>query len=431
MKIQGREVSPRVLLRTLHPSIWMTIAEGGRKGATSRHSSREHLKITMQWLCTAQDRGGGQGGVSAAFSLTAGWEAPYPETTGYIIPTFFDYALLTQDEEFRSRAKRMADWEITVQLPSGAVRAGYLRPRADQPPAVFNTGQVLLGYCRAYVELRDEQYAAAGMAAGDWLLSAQATDGSWPLNTPIVGTSVHAYDVRTAWSLLELHAITGKDKYREAAIRNVEWTLAQQDADGWFANNAFLPTINPYTHNISYVMEGLLEAWRLTGDKRCLDATTKTASRLLRIFEKRGFMPGEFPQGWKTKAAYSCLTGDAQIAGVWLRLYEAAGDVRFLNGALKLNDYVKACQSLHAAHPAVRGGVKGSQPFGGGYTPYTYVNWGAKFMADSLMLEEWMVEQFEATTLNEPNASAGLSAEEPTGASEGRDAAEAELASTR
>jgi len=89
-----------------------------------------------------------------------------------------------------------------------------------------------------------------------------------------------------------------------------------------------------------------------------------------------------------------------------MRLFEMAGDVRFLNAALKLNDYVKACQSVHAAHPAVRGGVKGSQPFGGGYTPYTYVNWGAKFLADSLMLEERVLEHFEARYVDEGKAPA-------------------------
>jgi hypothetical protein len=52
-------------------------------------------------------------------------------------------------------------------------------------------------------------------------------------------------------------------------------------------------------------------------------------------------------------------------------------------------------------HPAVRGGVKGSQPFGGGYTPYTYINWGAKFLADSLMLEERLMRKFEATFLSD------------------------------
>jgi hypothetical protein len=132
----------------------------------------------------------------------------------------------------------------------------------------------------------------------------------------------------------------------------------------------------------------------------------KTASRLLRTFETRTFMPGEFAEGWKTNASYSCLTGDAQIAGVWLRVFEARGDVRFLNAALKLNDYVKACQSLHSTHPAVRGGVKGSQPFGGGYTPFTYINWGAKFLADSLMLEERVFHQFEDAFLPERRGAA-------------------------
>jgi len=39
--------------------------------------------------------------------------------------------------------------------------------------------------------------------------------------------------------------------------------------------------------------------------------------------------------------------------------------------------------------------VKGSQPIFGRYTPGVYVNWGAKFLADSLMLEEQVMEEFE------------------------------------
>jgi hypothetical protein len=392
-------------MRPVHPSIARTLMEGLRKDVSSRGSSRDHLNATMQWLCTAHDHGGGHG-VSAAYSLAAGWEAPYPETTGYIIPTFYDYAALTGREEFRDRAKRMADWEISVQLESGAVRAGYLQNMSHCAPAVFNTGQVILGYCRACIETGDERYASAARAAGDWLLSVQNADGAWRVESPVVTTYVHAYDVRTAWSLLELHALTGVEKYFEAALRNVEWTLSQQHDDGWFANNAFERDANPYTHNVAYVMEGLLETWTLTRDERCWAAMFKTASRLLRTFETRTFMPGEFAEGWKTNASYSCLTGDAQIAGVWLRVFEARGDVRFLNAALKLNDYVKACQSLHSTHPAVRGGVKGSQPFGGGYTPFTYINWGAKFLADSLMLEERVFHQFEDAFLPERRGAA-------------------------
>src|SRR6476659_717959 len=110
-------------LRLLHPSLAMVII-GDRLGHRSRsRPSRRHLDAVMQWLCRAQDHGGGSG-VSAGYSLASGWDPPYPETTGYLIPTFFEYARLTGREAFHARACRMADWEIEVQLASGAVQAG-------------------------------------------------------------------------------------------------------------------------------------------------------------------------------------------------------------------------------------------------------------------------------------------------------------------
>jgi hypothetical protein len=124
-------------------------------------------------------------------------------------------------------------------------------------------------------------------------------------------------------------------------------------------------------------------------------------------------MAGEFDSSWKTTANYSCLTGDAQIAGIWLRIYQATRDTRFLNAALKLNDYVKATQSLSSTHPGIRGGVKGSQPIFGRYTPGVYVNWGAKFLADSLMLEEQVMEEFERAALRRERLGPGDLLEQP------------------
>ena len=81
---------------------------------------RRHLEEAIAWLCRAQDAAG-DGGVSRSYTLRfkraharKGWLAAYPETTGYIIPTFFDYARLTGRPEFGERALRMAQWEIEV-----------------------------------------------------------------------------------------------------------------------------------------------------------------------------------------------------------------------------------------------------------------------------------------------------------------------------
>src|SRR3546814_8302964 len=43
----------------------------------------------LQWLARAQDCSArGDGGVARDFSLLRGWATSYPETTGYIVPTF-------------------------------------------------------------------------------------------------------------------------------------------------------------------------------------------------------------------------------------------------------------------------------------------------------------------------------------------------------
>lgn len=71
---------------------------------------RTHLSEAMRWLCRAQDATG-SGGVARSYTLRfrrrhgrRGWLAAYPETTGYIIPTFFEYASVSGDADFAKRA---------------------------------------------------------------------------------------------------------------------------------------------------------------------------------------------------------------------------------------------------------------------------------------------------------------------------------------
>ena len=363
-----------------------------------------HLRETMKWLKKAQDASR-DGGVSGGFSVIDGWLDSYPETTGYIIPTFYNYADFSGENEWRKRAEQMAEWEIEVQMPNGAVQAGlYKGKSAKQIEAVFNTGQVILGWCRAFIETKDEKYLQAAKRAGDWLISVQSADGAWEVESQETETKVHTYDVRTAWSLLEIYQITKETQYLDSAQKKLEWTLAQQHKNGWFQNNAFFNSADkwsfPFTHTIAYVMEGLQESYLILRDERYFEAYTKTAEKLMRIFELRKFMNGDFDEKWKSSSKYSCLTGNAQIAGVWLKHFDITNDARFLSSALKLNDYTKSCQNINSIHKGLRGGIKGSQPLNGKYTPYIFPNWAAKFFADSLILEEKIMKSFETKVLN-------------------------------
>jgi hypothetical protein len=63
-------------------------------------------------------------------------------------------------------------------------------------------------------------------------------------------------------------------------------------------------------------------------------------------------------------------------------------DLRYLNAAVKLNDYVLSQVSLDSTSPGIRGGVTGSKPIWGAYMTYRLPNWAAKFTLDALFQEE-------------------------------------------
>jgi uncharacterized protein YyaL (SSP411 family) len=340
----------------------------------------------MGWLAASASACGDQC-VSYGYDLRRGYLPPYPETTGYIIPTLYDYAARTGDEAWAVRARRFAEWEITLQLPTGAVQSGFHRAGAKQEPSVFNTGQVILGWVRAYQETGALDFRAAASRAGAWLYEMMDDDGCWRRQlSSMTAASPQASNVRTAWALATVGRLVNEDRWVEAARRNVDWTLRQQRRDGWVDHNTFYPHWPSLTHNIGYVMEGLLEMDRLLDIPAALQGVRRMAEKLLRLFEVRRHLPGGFRSGWKPDARpYRCLTGDAQIAGVWLQLYLGSRDLRYLNAALKLLDDVAVTQDLRSRNPGIRGGIGGSFPLHGFYSPIAYVSWAAKFFADSLM----------------------------------------------
>ena len=226
--------------------------------------STVHLSEAMEWLCRAQDAGEG-GGVSRSYALKwmrahgrRGWLAPYPETTGYIIPTFYNYSVFSGDNSFRDRAYKMACWETEIQMECGAVQGGVIG--FPPTPTIFNTGQVLFGWTRAYRESGDESFLKAAKKAGEFLIDAQDPDGAWRRHGSTYARSgLNVYDARSAWGVAELFSITKDEKYQRCAIRNLDFVLSQQQSNGWFANCCLDDNHHPLLHTIAYTMEGLLE----------------------------------------------------------------------------------------------------------------------------------------------------------------------------
>jgi hypothetical protein len=346
---------------------------------------REHLEATVQWLCAAQDAAGGSG-VSAVFSFVAGWDVPYPETSGYILATFLACADYLGDPALLTRARRIGDWEIDIQAANGGVLSRPGKPETR----VFNTGQVILGWLALFGRTQDSKYLDAARRAGNYLTALQESDGTWQRDTYCGARTYHA---RADWGLLRLAKLSGDSRYADAARRNLRWVMRQQQDNGWFGNCGF-NNDDPITHVIDYTLIGVLECALLDPavfDRSPVDLISRSAEAICEVAERpgirgiAGMIPASFDSTWRSRDRYSCLTGNAQLAYTLLRLNGLAGNQRYVATADTMIGALKGTQALGRAPESVRGGLPGSYPMHTGYLPGAFPNWGAKFFADALL----------------------------------------------
>jgi len=179
------------------------------------------LSEALAWIGRAQDNSASaDGGVARHYCLLSGWGPSYPETTGYIVPTLIREGRSRGDKELLVRARKMLDWLLTIQLPTGAF-LGSTVGNAVMAPVAFNTGQILLGLAAGVSEF-GPAYRPAMLAAADWLVNTQDTDGCWRKHaTPFARPGVKTYDTHAAWGLFEAARLEPKAGYGEAALRNL------------------------------------------------------------------------------------------------------------------------------------------------------------------------------------------------------------------
>lgn len=344
------------------------------------------IDASLAWLCRAQDMSlTHDGGVSRDFSLVRGWNTSYPETTGYIAHTFLWAARLYDDADLRERARRMLDWFVEIQFPEGGFQGGRIES-TPKVPVTFNTGQILLGLAAGTREFGD-QYLDATRRAAAWLRDTLDPDGCWRKHpTPFAAPGEKAYETHVSWGLFEADRIAPGEGFGPAGLRQVDWALTKQKPNGWFASCCLDDPEHPLTHTLGYVLRGVLEAYRFSGERRYLDAALSSAEALRGCLRPDGALPGRLDANWKPAAQWSCLTGNAQIASCWLMLQRYVGDKRFGEAAARALAFDRRTV-LVEGDPDRVGGVKGSFPVDGAYGRYEYLNWAAKFLVDACLHE--------------------------------------------
>jgi uncharacterized protein YyaL (SSP411 family) len=347
-------------------------------------------RAAAHWLLHAQQASADDGvplGYFPCRSEGAPWMPSYPETTGYIVTTLLAYAEAFEARFARDAALRMASWEIAVQMPSGAVQGG---PIGASPPtaAAFNTGMVLDGWCSAFAATRDSAFLGAAARAAEFLIGDLDDAGYFRTNGEYVsGGEIKTYTCLCAWPLYRYAQIAQEPRYRDAAVRIVDAALLQQQRNGWFRHNCLTRSSAPLTHTIGYTLQGILEVGLLAGREDYVDAVLRAAMPLCALCERRALLPARLDAEWRPASSSSCLTGNAQIAVVCLRLHEHIGERRFRQAGERLVDALKALQTLDSALPDVNGAIPGSFPLFGEYMRGGYPSWATKYFLDALLLQ--------------------------------------------
>src|SRR5271166_1353876 len=247
--------------------------------AATKRDSSEVLNSVLRWILEAQ---GLDGGIAAYYSLLTGYSESYPEVTGYIIPTLYDFARVAGKEGASARAcaERATQWLLPLQLQTGAFLGGlYGKHGNEAQPSVFNTGQILQGLVRAEAETSCPEVRKTVVKAGDWLVTMQNAEGSWSGPGAYQNAS-HTYYSMVAWALAALSArAQSRDAqcdqpYGRAAEKNLDWVLSHFRPSGW-VDGINLCSHPNYLHFIAYVLQGVLEAGILRRRNDAIQAVAK------------------------------------------------------------------------------------------------------------------------------------------------------------
>lgn len=345
---------------------------------------KTHLKLSAEWLIRSIEKG--KGGSCAHFSPLMGWSRPYPETTGYLIPTLIRVSSVLNNPKYSDSALNIGQWLLDIQAKDGSWHGG-LHPNKSSAGSVFNTGQILKGMVALFELTGDQKFLDAADKGAHWLASGVNKDGLWPAGD-YRASETPSYYTHVAWPMLEVWKRTHCASQRSSAELFLDMALKRKLSNGAIGRWGFDDHGSAFTHTIAYTIRGFQESSRLIGD---YSKYGRPMEEILNFFVKKaelnnGKMPGEFNETLKGNNSYVCLTGNAQLAICILLMEQEAPDLRLVNAAAKMIDFIGSVQTSGRFIKSLNGGVAGSYPLWGRYMFMRYPNWSAKYYCDSLML---------------------------------------------
>ena len=241
------------------------------------NSYYESLDLTTSWLVESINKGNGG---SCGYFSPLGWSKPYPETTGYIIPTLLRLSDFKSADIYKQKSLSCGEWLLSIQNNDGSWNGGF-HPTSKSKPSVFNSGQILKGMVALLKKLKMNNIYQQQKSVD--LFYCQKMDN----NGMFVGDDYRSkltpsYYTSVAWPMLELWAVTNENELLNKTVGFLDLILERKRNDGTFEKWGFEDNGSAYTHTIAYTIRGFQEASRILGDNKYFDSV-----RLLKFLYKR------------------------------------------------------------------------------------------------------------------------------------------------
>jgi len=292
-----------------------------------------------------------EGGITATSEVVH----PYPEVTGYFIPTMIRYG-------YYDEAKTAVNWLLSIQKEDGGF-SGIPSTDSEKIEYVFDTAQILRGLL-AFKEdkvLKDDIIRAIDKTC-EYLVNQMIDGGKGGYITQYEKDSfaVEPILVYTLYPLQVAAEYRGRNDWLEKARACLEFYIGHED----FLKEETL------THFLAYQVEALIELKRY-------ELIEKIMNYFEEAFNEYGYIPAIKGAKW------SCTTGNAQIA-----------ICAYLTGK---NNLANKLMLQLEENQLSNGGFWGSYNKEGVYFPQIEISWAVKYFLDAyvLKIQEWFNDNFK------------------------------------
>jgi len=333
------------------------------------------LRSNLDWIVKSFEANEGHQGSSGKRTVLGQWEAPYPETTGYLIPT------LLECSSYNGNLKQIALSQLVFFKSIQNEDGSFFQSLDNKEPIIFDTAQIVFGLMALspHVVPYDDIKNVARKAV-IWMHEQLDDEGKFVDNNYVENYNP-AYYARIAMAMTQGEAahfskITKKTKNFIFRISDL------QNDQLMFDNAGFHPDQVAYTHTIAYSLRGLWECSLDINNRKLTRKIIRSIDKLSDLILTEGKVAGSYNTKWKGDYSFVCSAGNAQLAVLYLLVYQRTENNKYLQVVPLL---LKPLMAAQRTLPLNKGAVPSSIPIWGPYQKWSYTNWTQKFYADALV----------------------------------------------